>query len=256
MNSDFDRSLIFGTYTNAERRVLFLDYDGTLVPFSNLPEKSELGNEVRHILVSLSLDPKNTIYIISGRKRDFLEKQFYGIRTGLIAEHGFMVKEIYGGWKSTIHVNEVWKKDARDLFQNFADRHPGSFIEEKESSIAYHYRTADKYAGIRIRPVVRKNFQLLRRQYPDLELLEGNKVTEIKPESYNKGSAAISILRNGNFNFVMAAGDDLTDEQLFSVFSHDSFTIKIGMESTCARYRFSTQGKFIGFLKELQKKGK
>jgi trehalose 6-phosphate synthase/phosphatase len=256
MNSNFDRPLIFGTYKNAERRILFFDYDGTLVPFSNLPEKSELGNEVRQIIVSLSYDQKNTIYIISGRKKDFLERQFLGIRTGLIAEHGFMVKEIDGGWKSTIPVNEAWKKDARDLLQNFAVRHPGSFIEEKESSIAYHYRTAGKNAGIRVRPVIRRHFQALRHQYPYLELLEGNKVTEIKPESYNKGSVATSILRNGSFDFVMAAGDDLTDEQLFSVFTHDCFTIKIGKEPTCARYRFSNQEKFIGFLKELQKQGK
>jgi trehalose 6-phosphate synthase/phosphatase len=256
MSVIIDRSPIIEAYRKSEKRILFLDYDGTLVSFSDLPENSILGEEVRSIVIKLTSDPRNHIYIISGRDKEFLARQFSGIRTGLIAEHGYLRKETDGEWISSTLLPGTWKNAVMKFFQEFSLRYPGTFIEEKESSVAYHYRTAVYDLSGKISNGMRQTFLVLQQQYPGLELLVGNKVMEIKPESFNKGRTAHEILRNGQFDFIMAAGDDLTDENLFAELPQPSFTIKIGLPPTSARYYISSQKKFIGFLKELQQSKK
>jgi len=246
-----DRALIFSAYRNAGKRVLFLDYDGTLVPFHDLPGASMLNEDARKIIVTLSEDPRNSIYIISGRTREFLAGQFEGLRVGLIAEHGFLVRGVKGGWAETVSVGKTWKKAVANFFYGFTLLYPGSFIEEKESSVAYHYRTAKRNTGHKVKPVIKRQFALLQKQFPGLELLNGNKVIEVKPESYNKGRTAARILQTGNYNFILAAGDDLTDEQLFHELPEGTVTIKVGSPPTCARFRIASQEKFLGFLREL-----
>jgi len=249
MTMKIDKPLILRAYKQAQKRILFLDYDGTLVPFSDLPGDSKLGIEIRNILLKLSLDLKNHIYIISGRDRGFLTNQFKGIHAGLIAEHGFLIKEADGVWHKTASIYKTWKKTVKMLFQDFTDIYAGSFIEEKESSVAYHYRTADKDVGKKLKPVIRKQFLILQNECPGLELLDGNQVFEIKLIAINKGRTANTILRRENPDFIMAAGDDQTDEHLFAELSHNAFTIKIGAPPTRARYYITGQKKFIEFLK-------
>lgn len=251
-SSKIDRPLVLEAYRNAEKRILFLDYDGTLVPFSDLPDDSKLDEDVRGIIINLSLNLKNRVYIISGRDKGFLNNQFNGISVGLIAEHGFLIKEISGEWIQPILIDTNWKNDVIDLFHKISVTYPGSFIEQKEASIAYHYRTAGSDMESKIRFLIKKGFIKLKQQYHGLELLDGDKVMEIKPEFYNKGHTASSILHNGNFDFILAAGDDLTDERLFAELPANAFSIKMGLLPTNARYCISSQKKFIEFLFELQ----
>jgi trehalose 6-phosphate synthase/phosphatase len=251
MASAIDIPAILEAYRNAEKRILFLDYDGTLVPFCDVPGESVMGEEVRHIITGLTHDRKNTIFIISGRDRKFLTERFLGISIGLIAEHGFLVKEPQGEWVEVNPVYKEWKGAALKLFGGITRQYPGSFIEEKESSVAFHYRNAGPEAAVRVPEEIQQKFGMLSLTDPELELLDGNMVSEVKPVNFNKGSTAASILRRGRFDFVLAAGDDLTDEQLFSQTGTGSVTIKIGNAPTAAKYNVLNQRTFINFLKEL-----
>jgi trehalose 6-phosphate synthase/phosphatase len=246
---------VFKTFKKAVKRLLFLDYDGTLVPFHDLPEDSKLSETVKNLLISMSKGNRNQIYIISGRDKEFLDKQFNGLNVGLIAEHGFALKENNGDWVEPFSINGIWKGDVKNLFSEFTKMFPRSFIEEKESSIAYHYRTAGKEAEIKARPAIRDNFTRIKEMYPGLELLDGDNVIEIKPDNYNKGRVAADIIRKGNFDFILAAGDDITDERLFSGLPKEAFTIKIGCFPSSARYFIPTQKEFVQFLSELQGEG-
>lgn len=246
-----NRKFIFEAYRNASERILFLDYDGTLVPFHDIPGDSIMGTRLRDVITDLTRDPRNLIYIISGRDREFLVRQFSGIRIGLIAEHGFLVKEEEGNWAYTVPVDTRWKKEILRLFRDYTDMFPGTFTEEKESSIAFHYRMASKDTGTKVRPSIGKQFLTVQDQYPELELLDGEYVIEIKPRSFDKGRIAGTILTAHNVDFIMAAGDDLTDERLFAVLGKDAVTIKIGLNPTCARFYLPDQEEFIRFLEDL-----
>ena len=85
-------SQIVSDYQNAGQRILFLDYDGTLVSFAKYPELATIDKNTLEIIKMLSCDPKNQIVIISGRGKDFLEKQFSGVNVTLVAEHGYFIK--------------------------------------------------------------------------------------------------------------------------------------------------------------------
>ena len=238
-------------YAKARNRILFLDYDGTLVPFRDRPEKSFPGNDTRALLKNLSSDPKNRVYIISGRTRDFRDSRFRGIHLGLIAEHGFMVREPDGPWIARVHADTAWKREAVNRLSPVNGRFPGSFIEEKESSVVFHFRTAGKKAEEGAVPLLREIVSGLQICFPGLELLEGNKVIEIKPGNFNKGDTAAFILRKGNYDFILAAGDDVTDEQLFAGLGDTAITIKIGYSDTSAKYRIASRVRFLDFLKGL-----
>src|SRR5512133_2777604 len=126
-------------YRRAIRRILFLDYDGTLVPFNDDPQRSGMGEEVRSTLTTLAGDPRNTLYIISGRKAKFLDGQFNGINVGLIAEHGFLKREADGDWVVSGWPEVGWKSAAVEPFNKSSARSSGTFTEETEFSVACHY---------------------------------------------------------------------------------------------------------------------
>ena len=251
MNQTAGHRSIPDAYRNADQRIIFLDYDGTLVPFHDLPEESTLSEEVHLILSGFAEDVKNSLYIISGRDRNFLTEQFTGLHAGLIAEHGYFLKEAGGEWNTTTSVDIGWKRTIGPRCIDFSLSFPGSFIEEKESSVAYHFRGAGTDAERKIRLLFRRQFRILLREFPALELLDGDKVIEIKQGNYDKGLIASQILAKRHFDFIMAAGDDLTDERLFARLPPGAFTIKIGDSPTQARFRISTQNEFIAFLRQL-----
>ena len=247
-----DMGLLKSAWQNAASRVIFLDYDGTLVPFHDHPSDSLLDTGTRRIIKRLATDPANTLFIISGRDRDFLESQFGDMEAaGLIAEHGFLIRPPSGEWQQQIHVEDAWKQTIRELFRNYVENNPGCFIEEKESAIVFHYRTARNKAGGRVRPQISHEFEQIRRRFPALELLNGDHVIEIKPGNFNKGNAALAVLEDSRPDLILAAGDDLTDEQLFKQLPSYSFTLKIGQPPTVARYYTESQKEFLCILGEL-----
>jgi trehalose 6-phosphate synthase/phosphatase len=251
MTLPIERHSVFESYRIAQSRILFLDYDGTLVPLIDIPERSELAAKTRDTIQLLSSDPGNQVYIISGRDRSFLLSQFNGTGTGLIAEHGLWLKKNHGRWIRTVPVDTRWKKQVGELLRAFSLKYPGTFIETKENSVVFHFRTSEKSFENRERKIFRELFTALQRKHPGIELLEGNHILEVKPAGYNKGTAAEKIIRSGKFDFILAAGDDFTDENLFSGLPEGAFTIKIGMSESSALFRTADQGEFIRFMRQL-----
>jgi len=227
---------IISDYQKAERRILFLDYDGTLVPFEKYPEMAIILKETRGIIKKLSKDPKNQVVIISGRDKEFLEAQFAGINVNLVAEHGYFIKKGYGDWETTITGDEQWKEAVLPIMNEYVSRCNGTFIEEKTGSIAWHYRNADSdFADLRLHEL-RDDLAEIIRYKTDFEILEGHKVLEVKSGKYDKGQAAIALMSDQEFGFIFAAGDDKTDEFLFKVLPEFAYTIRVGMSPSLAKY--------------------
>jgi trehalose 6-phosphate synthase/phosphatase len=241
-------------YQDTSRRILFLDYDGTLVSFAKYPEMAIIDKKTLSIINQLSKDPKNTVVIISGRDKNFLEKQFEGLDVTLVAEHGYFVKKNGKDWKETIDASTNWKSFVMPILEEYVNRCNGSFIEEKTGSLAWHYRNAEMdYAQLRLNEL-RDDLAEIIRHKTDLEILEGNKVLEIKSGKYDKGQTAANLLKNKNYDFILAAGDDKTDESMFSALPAETFSIRIGNSSSLAKYSVGSYIEFVALLDKLSEK--
>jgi trehalose 6-phosphate synthase/phosphatase len=226
-------------YRQAASRLLLLDYDGTLVPFAARPEKASPDRGLRRLLRQLAGDPANEVVLVSGRDRESLGKWFAGERIGLVAEHGAWWKSRDGGWRRQASPATDWKNALRQLFELAADRTPGSLVEEKELALAWHYRQADpELAGERLRELK----ESLREQIAnrDLSLQEGKKVLELKPASCTKGQAVRRWLARRPSGFILAFGDDATDEDMFEALPAEAYTCKVGVEPSAARFRLDS----------------
>ena len=136
--------------------------------------------------------------------------------------------------------------------QLYAQRSPGSFLEEKTHTLAWHYRNVDPELGfIRSRELL-DNLQHLVRNTP-LQIIDGNKVIEVRISGVDKGSVARQFLNGENYDFIMAVGDDKTDEDMFRALSDEAVTIKIGPGHTVAQYNLSNQMEVIDLLNQLIK---
>ncbi len=246
-------SQIISDYQNAGRRILFLDYDGTLVPFAKFPELAAIDKNTLKVINKLSNDLKNQIVIISGRSKDFLEKQFKGVNVTLVAEHGYFIKRSGGKWEATVISDIQWKEAVMPILDEYVRRCNGTFIEEKTGSIAWHYRNADSdFAQLRLNELRDDLVEIIRHK-TDFEILEGNKVLEVKSGKYDKGKAADTLMKNKHFDFILAAGDDKTDESLFRTLSGSAHTIRVGLSPSQAKYNVSDFSFLLKLLKDLMK---
>jgi len=242
---------IVSDYRKASRRILFLDYDGTLVPFAKYPELAIVEKDTLEIVRKLSDDSKNQVVIISGRDKQFLEKQFEEINVSLVAEHGYYIKKGDGEWEATMNTDEQWKEVVIPIMNEYVSRCHGTFIEEKTGSIAWHYRNADsEFAQLRLHEL-RDDLAEIIRYKTDLEILEGHKVLEVKSGKYDKGQAANTLMMDQKFSFVFAAGDDKTDEFLFNALPDTAYTIRVGLSPSFAKYNVTDIPILLKLLEEL-----
>lgn len=223
-------------YNKAKSRIIFLDYDGTLTGFHKDPQMASPNDELYSILKNLVADKKNHIVIISGRDKETLGRWFNRFEEiTFIAEHGVWVKPPEGDWGMIEKIDKQWMDIIRPIITFYADRTPRSFLEEKNYSLVWHYRNADPDLGI-IRAWELKDELRDLVSNLNLEIMDGDKVIEVKNSGINKGRAAAQQLAQSDFDFIMALGDDWTDEYTFGSMPEDSFTIKVGTKSTKANF--------------------
>jgi trehalose 6-phosphate synthase/phosphatase len=241
---------ILTTYHDSLNRLFLLDYDGTLTPITDSPEKATLSKETKRIIKKIVRDKRNTVVIISGRDREFIGDQFKDLDVILVAEHGFFVRYHGDEWKNSLDVDLEWKERIMPVLNDYVDRCKGSMIEEKHASLAWHYRNADEeVATLRIHELKDDLEEVLKGE-SRLQILDGDKVLEIKSYLYDKGSITSSIVNNGNFDFIIAIGDDRTDEDLFKVIPEYGFTIKVGCKPTNARFNIVNQTRIAEILEQ------
>ena len=242
---------LFDRYSAAQRRILFLDYDGTLRSFEDKPEDAPPDQELLDLIKKLGEQGNTRVVIISGRDKETIGSWWKDVPVELIAEHGVWVRNVHKDWKLTENLNNSWMKTVRPVLETFVDRTPGTFIEEKNYSLAWHYRKAGPELG-----EVRANelSAVLRDMISNhgLSVLQGHKVLEIKNSGVNKGKAANKLLVE-KYDFIFAAGDDWTDEFLFTELPDQSTTVKVGMNKTEAKYYLKNTDKVRGLLSEFIK---
>jgi trehalose 6-phosphate synthase/phosphatase len=226
-------------FKKAKKPVLFLDYDGTLTGFVTNPQDAVPDDELKSIIKNLS--PKAQVVIISGRDKDTLGKWFQDKEVDLIAEHGVWVKRKNesDGWQLYAEIEDSWKADIRKIMEYYVLRTPGAFIEEKHHSLVWHYRKVESGLGdLRMRELF-SHLKYMASGH-NLQVLEGNMVLEIKRPDINKGRAATAIMKDQEYDFVLAVGDDWTDEDTFKVMPKNAYSIRVGYAYTQANYNIKS----------------
>lgn len=239
-------------YRKAKQRHLFLDYDGTLVPFSKHPKLAIPDKELISLLRAVAADERNHVTIISGRDSDTLQGWFDDLPVNLVAEHGATIRLKNGEWRHQREIDQSWKPIMRPTMELYTQRSPGSFVEEKTHTLAWHYRNVHPELGfIRSRELL-DNLQHLVRNSP-LQIIDGNKVIEVRISGVDKGSVARQFLEGQHYDFIMAVGDDKTDEDMFKALAGRAITVKIGPGHTAAQYNLSNQQEVLHLLNQLIK---
>jgi trehalose 6-phosphate synthase/phosphatase len=244
------RGMIFEKFKRAKKRLLFLDYDGTLIGFFTDPNAAKPDEALIRILKKLADDERNRVIIISGRDKGTLDRWLGHLPINIVAEHGVWLRMKKGNWESMAHLQGSWKRDFRQVLETYVDRTPGSFIEEKDYSLVWHFRKVEAGLGeLRSRELTSHLKYLTTGK--NLNVLEGDMVVELKNADVNKGIAAQRWLGRRDAGFVMAIGDDYTDEDTFKAMPDNSVTIKVGSTTSTAKYNIPSVKDVRDFLKSL-----
>ncbi len=238
-----NRPKLFEDYSNATKKRLFLfDYDGTLTPIVKEPSAAIPSILLTNTLEKLSQDPKNEIWIISGRDQEFLEK-WVGSKNkklGLSAEHGCFIKEINSpNWINLIENSDMsWQKDVLEVFNYYTERTQGSFVEVKKAALTWHYRRSDPDFGSYQARECKNHLELSVGKKYDIEVMSGKANLEVRPKFVNKGEIVKRLVQNiikesgKNPDFILCLGDDQTDEDMFRALND----LELNSKETCNFY--------------------
>jgi trehalose 6-phosphate synthase/phosphatase len=180
------------------------------------------------------------VHVVSGRGRKDLGSWLEGVPATLWAEHGACVRTGPGAppWESTAAIATAWMADVRPILEEFTVATPGTLVEEKMTSLAWHYRTASdpEFLDRRLDELRERLAPLV--QSEGLDLLQGNRVIEVRPRGVAKSGVVARLLEQGiKPSRIVAIGDDRTDEDMFVALPPSALTIHVGAGDTAARHR-------------------
>ena len=245
-----ERSGILNRYVRGERRLILLDYDGTLAPIVRRHDDAKPTRRLLALLRRLAEHPNTTVVILSGRDRPTLERWLGALPCDLVAEHGVWVKEAGADWKLLKEQRSDWKPRIIPILERYMDRLPGAFIEEKDYSLAWHFRGAHPEHGEALAGELLDHLMSFTANI-DVQVLKGKKVIEVRNAGVDKGVAALHWLARDEHDFILAAGDDRTDEDLFAVLPESAFSIRVGLVSSRARFNLRDPADVLMLLEDL-----
>ncbi len=221
--------------------VIFLDYDGTLVPIIKNPDESFPDDEIMGILKTLR--KKYDLYIVTGRSLREI-REFIGGSFNVLALHGAIIS-LEDGTTNFVRDYGKYRKKCDDIYgskNEFEAKYPGIQIINKDGGLVFtkwfvpeklHEKLVEE-----VRSISAAN---------NMELYLGKMIVELRIPGPDKGKAIYGI-RNGRPSLIV--GDDLTDEDAFRE-NADALTIHIGNGETAAHYSLSNYLELRQLLAEL-----
>lgn len=241
-------------FEQARSRLILLDYDGTLAPYAALPQDAVPTASLISLLQRLGEDPLSVTVIVSGRARADLERWFGGIANiWLAAEHGAVLRSpATQEWdEHASGTSNLWKRRVYPILEHFVDRTPGSFIEEKEFSLVWHYRMADPEFGDWLANDLIANLEHMLADSP-VKPIKGQRTVEVKLVWANKGQVCSRFVHSESQpDFILAAGDDATDEDLFTQLPSGAWTIHVGPNRSRAKYFVAGPDEMVDLIATL-----
>lgn len=231
---------------------VLLDYDGTLVEFGPNPDLVVPDAALLHLLGRLSARDDLHLHLVSGRPRSFLERHFGGLRVGLHGEHGACWR-LAGEteWTTVAATGPEWRDRVQALLERVARHVPGSRVERKELSVAWHFRQVEPAFATTVVKELRLHLMELLSNVA-AAVIEGNRVLEIRPQNVDKGQAVTRALAACPPPVrALVVGDDRTDEDMFAAAPADAITVHVGSRPTIARHRIADPNATRALLRAL-----
>jgi trehalose 6-phosphate synthase/phosphatase len=240
-----------GRLRTAASLAILLDYDGTLVPIVNTPEQAAPDPDLLTLIGALGRRPRTIVQMVSGRSRETLEAWFGALPIGLWAEHGIWFRAAGRQWESAVDVSCPWMPKVRATMERFTLATPGSRIEQKTSSIAWHYRQVGREFG---RLQARELRIALSRELRDvpIDIIEGKRVLEVRPRGASKAAVVQRLLSHETPpSVILALGDDRTDEEMFTALPPSGISVHVGTAVSLAMHRLRDPVATRAFLSAL-----
>lgn len=225
------------------RCALFLDFDGTLADIALQPELVEVAPELPALLDGLQRRLDGAVAIITGRRLGDIDHFLAPLQLAAAAEHGAIHR--FGG-KPLIHLADPDLREVIQVAQALVAQHAGLQLELKSAAISLHYRLAPHLESLCLEAMA----EAVKRT-PNVELMRGKCVLDIKPAGLSKGSAIEAFMAQAPFagRIPFFAGDDTTDEAGFAaVQAMGGEGIKIGEGASLARQRCASPTAFRAWL--------
>ncbi|XP_076927390.1 putative alpha,alpha-trehalose-phosphate synthase [UDP-forming] 11 [Bidens hawaiensis] len=254
---------IVSSYNKTNNRLILLDYDGTVMQ-RGLIDKTP-SKEVITILNNLSNDPKNVVFIVSGRGKDLLGPWFDSCKNlGLSAEHGCFTR--WNGeseWESCGSIDVGWKKMALPVMEHYTEATDGSFIEPKESALVWHHQEADPDFGTWQAKELLDHLKSVLANEP-VVVKRGQQIVEVNPQGVSKGvvvNRLVTTMQSSGRqpDFVLCIGDDQSDEDMFEKISSsigsriaEVFACTVGQKPSMAKYYLDDTVDVIKMLHGLE----
>ncbi|MCI1241437.1 MAG: trehalose-phosphatase [Bifidobacterium subtile] len=238
------RNALLEQWAKADRKLLLCDYDGTLTPLVRDPNHARPTLELRALLSRIGTEPGVDLAIVSGRSHAIMDQWFGELPVSLVAEHGAWRNDYNPKGRTWVRSEnmpdpEDWQPKIEAMMQESVNRVPRSFIEHKADALAWHYRASSQ------RSAQREHDRLIRDLRETcggmgLMVMENSKIIEVCPLTTSKGHAVSPWVSSGDYDFVLAVGDDATDETMFAAMPEAAWTLKVGTGMTKARSRIAS----------------
>ena len=239
-------------WRTAGHRALLLDYDGTLRPIVARPEMARPDRPLLALLRWLAGVDGVEVAVVSGRARSTLTRWLGALPITLVAEHGRWLRLAGGEWEDLLGGRSpAWLPRVCELLEEVTAATPGSLVEVKSASVAWHYRGAHAEQGDRR---ARELLERLREihEEPPLDVISGKKVIEVRVFGVSKASAVLALLaRDLPTDFLFAAGDDETDEEMFGQLPPTAWSAHVGPGPSRARLELPDPAALRRLLREL-----
>lgn len=223
---------------SARRPLVLLDYDGTLRSYERKPADAVPTARIRKILQQLA--ERAIVYIVSGRDASTLESWLGDLPVGLVCEHGFAMRPVGQGWEQREVGSVSALSDVEQIFGEFCRRTPGSMVEAKRASVAWHYRSSDpEYGTFQANELLTVLEDTLKNR--PYHVLRGNRVIEVRHQDVSKGVATTELVqRHADADALFCAGDDRTDEDMMDAVARSwrtrAVTCWVGVRSVHADF--------------------
>lgn len=258
---------IVSAYKRTTSRAILLDCDGTMMMQSSVSTNPDV--EAVRVLNSLCRDPKNVVFVVSGRDRKRLTEWFSSCdNLGIAAEHGYFIRHNNDSeWETCKPLSNFdWKHVAEPVMQLYAETTDGSSIETKESALVWNYRDADRDFGSCQAKELLDHLESVLANEP-VSVKSGQYIVEVKPQGINKGLVAerlfATMQQKGMLpDFVLCIGDDRSDEDMFEVISSarttpslspvaEVFACTVGQKPSKAKYYVEDTSEILRMLEGL-----